>query len=99
MLVVSLAWFFVVLKLIAEVLNVIFSSMRMSIFNLHINGREASMGNGTAEGTSKGETGVKAQTRQLLGLSADVRALSEHVKIDGCRRCTHLAGDSNCSSE
>lgn len=67
----------------------------MSIFNLHINGRETSMGDGTADGTSKGETRVEAQARQFLGLCADVRALSEHVKIDGCRRCTHLAGDMN----
>lgn len=71
----------------------------MLVFNLHINRREASMSNGTANGTSKGETRVEAQARQFLGLCADVRALSEHVKIDGCRRCTHLAGDRNCLIE
>lgn len=65
--------------------------------DLHIDGGEATVGDGTADGTSKGESGVEREAAQLLRSgSSDI--LLDGVQLDGAgggRRSRHFEGASD----
>lgn len=61
---------------------------RLRRLNVHINGCETTVGNGAADGTSKGESGVESKAAQLLG-SVGLGRLDDGVNLvlHGTRHC------------
>lgn len=63
----------------------------MGDWNIHIDGGETTVGDGTADSTGKGESGVESEARLLLGgLSLDV--LDDGVDLGGSGRGSHFEG-------
>lgn len=67
--------------------------------DLHIDGGQGAVGDGTADGASEGESGVEGEARELLGVELLLSLLLESVELVAagrgrrCGRCsTHCAG-------
>jgi hypothetical protein len=61
----------------------------MGDWNIHIDGGKTTVGDGTADSTGKGESGVEGKARLLLGsLSLDV--LDDSVDLGGSGRGSHF---------
>lgn len=64
---------------------------RIKIGDIHINGGEATVGDGTADGTGEGESRVKVDTGRFCWVGSDGLVL-QGIELDGARRGGRYAG-------
>ncbi|KAI6756701.1 hypothetical protein HG530_011299 [Fusarium avenaceum] len=64
------------------------TTVRRGDWNIHIDGGKTTVGDGTADSTGKGESGVESETRLLLG-SLSLDALDDGVDLGGSCRGSH----------
>lgn len=73
-----------VLTLETELVRESFNSSRNAI-DLHIHGSQTTVGDGTADGTGEGESGVKGDARELLG-GVGLDGLLDSIQLHGAGR-------------